>query len=163
MARPIEDEGHRLVAMKPFRFGQRVYDPGKLPDPVQCAGCAILVNARGDANDLRVMISTGSRWRALAFADEAQAQAVVPSVDLAALAREQVALAVRSLPQQPAPSVKLIESQPQQSAENLAPLAAAVLEMSEHVNMLLQERVDLMARVEFLEKHAIAAARIEAA
>lgn len=161
--RPIEDDGHAIVATKPFRPGRRVYSPDKLPDPAQCGGCLILVNDRHDANRLRLALSDGSSWRMLVFEDQLPTGRVVPSVDLAALAREQVALAVRSLPQQPAPAVRMIEAQPQQPSENIAPLAAAVLEMSEHVNMLLSERVDLMARVEFLEKHAIAAARIEAA
>lgn len=153
MARPIEDEGHRLVATKPLRLGQRVYDPSKLPDPVQCAGCAILVNARGDPNDLRVMVSTGSRWRALAFADEVQqGQTVVPQVDLAALAREQVALALRSLPQLAPQPVQLIESQPQQTSENGAALATAILEMSEHVNMLLSEYAKLKVRIDEIDK-----------
>jgi len=42
-------------------------------------------------------------------------------------------------------------------------MAEAVLVLSEHVNRLLNDCADLAARVEFLEKHAIARAELKSA
>ena len=166
MARPIDDDGHCLVATKPFRPGRRVYAPDKLPDPVQCAGCLIEVNDRHDASRLRMAMSDGSSWRFVAFADEAQVAApsravdLAPQVDVSALAREAIATV---LPTMLAPQPRVIEHAASgevgrqiaalQQADKIT--AEAFLELTGHVNRLLNENAELMARVEFLERHAI--------
>lgn len=66
----------------------------------------------------------------------------------------------RPVIQQPPPRV--IQA-PQVNSADIPALAQGMLELPEHVTRILNENADLMARVEFLEKHAIARAKIEAA
>ena len=157
MAKPIEDRGHLAEATKPLK--PRVYQSDRRPDPVQCAGCLITVCDATDAHSLHLEQSDGSRWRRLQFADEAtQALTPVPTVDVSALAREAVARAIAEAPQ---PQVKLIAPAGDGDSESNRVFAAAMLEMSDHVNRLAQENADLMARVDYIERHALAAAHLK--
>ena len=165
--RPIDDDGHMLVATKPLRLGRRVYAPDKLPCPVQCAGCVILVNDRQDTGRLRMALSDGSAW--VYFVREGENDVVSNSVDLTPLVRAAVADALPGLVANP---VKVIDHVRQQALpdgnklaelqQSIRALAAANLEISEHLDKVLADNADLWARVDFLERHALAKAEIAA-
>ena len=164
--RAIDDDGHCVVSAKPFRPSRRVYEPGKLPDPAQCCGCLILVNDRGDANRLRLALSDGSSWRFARFDDGSPAlAAVVQPVDIMPAVREAVRAVLPALQQS---QVRVIEHAPDgqpdarvkelQEAQQVG--AEAILEMADHVNRLLVQCAELMARVEYLENTALSKAQI---
>lgn len=161
MAKPIEDLGHAAQATKPLRL--RRYDPVRgLPDAGQCVDCLIIINdmkdgiARG-----RLAISNGATWDHVAWLDEiGQPLAPVQSVDVSALAREAVNRAIAEAPQ---PAVKLIAPSGDGSGEANRVFAQGMLEMSDHLDRLARENADLMARIEYIERHALAAAKIESA
>lgn len=165
--KPFEDLGHAVRATKPFRLKR--HDDGNLPDPGQCVDCLIIINNRHASSRPSVSISDGASWHHLGWLDQAPqpSQAVVVQPverDITPMIRAAVEQCLPTLVQQPA--VRVVQG-PGVAADTLAALqqadkltANAVLEMTEHVNRILNENADLMARVEFLEKHAVATARI---
>lgn len=166
----FRDEGHMLVANKPLRLG-KVYRPGKLPCPVQHAGCVILVNDSNGGDRLRLALSDGSSWVYFVREGEVSPQAVSvrPSeIDLTPMVRAAVEAALPALIPQP---VKIIEqvrekalpdlTQMDKLREDIRMLAVANLEISEHLNPISQKLADLMARVEFIEQNALAKAELE--
>lgn len=166
--KPIEDQGHLAQATKPFK--PKYYDEGRLPDPVQCAGCIIGVVNRQDHNRLSVRISDGSSWLTLGVAGVAQSVAV--QQDITPLVRAAVeGMLPTMIPS--VPTVKVIEHQPQGAfpsgteiadlRESIRVLANANLEISDHLQSVLSEYADVMARLEFVERHALARAEIKAA
>lgn len=163
--RAIDDGGACIVSAKPFRPSKRVYEPGKLPDPVQCAGGLILVNDRGDASRLRLALSDGSSWRFARFDDGSPALAAAQPVDIMPAVREAVMAVLPALQQS---QVRVIEHSPdgqpdarvQQLQEAQQVGAEAILEMADHVNRLLVQCAELMARVEYLENTALSKAQI---
>lgn len=150
--KPVEDRGHLVEATKPFKL--RVYEAGKLPCPVQCAGCLVIGVNRRDHNRLSLHVSDGSSWHAVSLG--ASPQAVVPvERDLRPMIRAAVEGMLPTLVAQPA--VKVIQGPgPQSENPDVPALARGVLEMAEHAMRLENDYADLLARVEFLEKHAIA-------
>lgn len=164
--KPLVDDGHMLVAQKPFRLGRRVYAPDRLPCPVQHAGCLILVNDRHDAGRMRVAFSDGSSWAFLVRAGEAEqtseAVAVRPAeVDLTPIVRAAVNEALPAM--LPAP-VRIVEHAPQAAMADMT----QVDELREHVRVLAAANLELaeqyarlLERLEFVERHALARAELE--
>jgi len=171
--RPVDDAGHMVVANKPLRLGQRVYAPDKLPCPVQCAGCVILVNDRHDSRRLRMALSDGSAWVFFVREGETPRQDVVArpaDIDLTPMVRAAVEAALPAMLPRPVKVVEQIRHDPlpiggesPQLREGVKALAAANLEISEHLNRVLTECADLMERVAYLEQNALAKAEIKAA
>lgn len=155
--KPIEDIGHAAAATKPLRLKRYDVQNG-LPDPAQCVDCAILVNDRSKPSEpARLAIASGSGWDFYTRESTQSAAVVVqqvPQVDLTALAREALQGA---LPQLLAQQPKVIQQQPapQLPSGDAKALANALLELSQHMQTLQRENAELMARVEFLEKHAL--------
>lgn len=76
MARVIEDLGHCGRASKPV--GLRVYEPGSLPDPGQCAQALIAINDRSDGVPrARLAMSNGASWDIVAVTSDLQSQQTV--------------------------------------------------------------------------------------
>lgn len=115
-------------------------------------------------------MSNGASWDHLAYRHEVEdlakkfdefrkrALATVPHVDLAELAREQVALAARHLPQ-PQPIAHQAQALPQLAGDDLTALreadrstAEAILCLSEHVNRLLMENAEIRAELEAIKR-----------
>ncbi len=161
--KPFEDLGHAVKVTKPFRLKR--CEAGGLPDPGQCVDCLIVINDRNSPSRPSVAYSDGTTWLHLGWLDQSPqpSQAVVVQPverDITPLIRAAVEQALPALVSQPA--VRVIQG-PQTPAIDVQPLAQGMLELSEHVNRILNENADLMARVEFLERHAIAHAKLEAA
>jgi hypothetical protein len=156
--KPIEDRGHLIEATRPWK--PKTYRSDRRPDPVQCAGCLIVVCDPDDAASLHLEQSDGSRWRRLQFADEGTNMVAqpLPNIDIEAIAREVLARAVAQFPK---PSVQAIAPSGDGGSESNRVFAQAMLEMSDHVAILSAEHADLMARVDYIERHALAAARIK--
>lgn len=165
--KPIEDAGAVAKVTKPLL--PRVYESHKLPCAIQCAGAIITVNNRHDSGSLCAMQSDGSRWRRLKFADE---DGAVAQQDITSLVRSAVEGMLPALVPS-VPPVKVIEHAPQgqlpssaelaELRESIRVLANANLEISDHLQTVLRENADLMARLEFVERHALAKAEIKAA
>jgi hypothetical protein len=147
------------------------YAPDRLPDAVQMAGCLIGVNdSRGGTPRQRLALSNGASWDLFARVDElaqpSQGLAVAEQFDIVPLVRAAVA---EMLPSIQAPLRVIhppaIAHMPADSATEIKEaqrhIAIAVLEVSEHVNRLLLENADLRARIEHIER--VALARVEAA
>lgn len=169
--KPFEDLGHAVRVTKPFRFKR--YDAGKVPDPGQCVDCAIIINDRlnGDPRS-RLALSNGASWDHVAWLDDRptapnQSVAVRPTeIDLTPLVREAVKAELAGMP----PAVKVIESRasvPDDTVKQLEDAnrvaANALIEVVEHINSLLRDRAEMMARIEYLENHAIAKVGIKGA
>lgn len=160
MPKAIEHEGHRVAV--PLPLALRRYEANKLPDPGQCVDCLIIVNDRSDGQPrARFAVSNGASWDFYVREDQAvssQAVALRPAeIDLTPMVRAAVEAALPALVSQPA--VKVIQG-PQMSPNDLQAVAQGMLEMSEHVNKVLNENADLRARIEFLESRAIVDARL---
>jgi hypothetical protein len=167
--KPFEDIGHAVAAQKPLKLVRR--EPGRLPDPGQCVDGLVVENDRSDGTPRgRVAVSNGASWDHLAYRHEVEdlakkfdefrkrALATVPHVDLAELAREQVALAARHLPQ-PQPIAHQAQALPQLAGDDLTALreadrstAEAILCLSEHVNRLLMENAEIRAELEAIKR-----------
>lgn len=161
--KPFEDLGHAVKVTKPFRLKR--CEAGGLPDPGQCVDCLIVINDRNSPSRPSVAYSDGTTWLHLGWLDQSPqpSQSVVVHPverDITPMIRAAVEQALPALVSQPA--VRVIQG-PQTAQIDVQPLAQGMLELSEHVNRILNENADLMARVEFLEKHAIAHAKLEAA
>lgn len=161
--KPFEDLGHAVKVSKPLRL--RRWEGGNLPDPGQCVDCLIVINDRNSTARPSVAFSDGTTWLHLGWLDQSPqpSQAVVVQPverDITPMIRAAVEQALPALVSQPA--VRVIQG-PQSAPVDLQPLAQGMLELSDHVTRILNENADLMARVEFLEKHAIAHAKLEAA
>lgn len=168
MAKALEDRGHSLAVTRPFQL--RRYDAGSLPDPGQCPDGVIVVNDRSDGVPrTRLALSNGASWDLFARTDEVKptaALAVVspqPQQDVTRLVQIAFADALPALQQQ----IKSAQIAPAQLTSDSGwqhgqkIMSDALVEMAEHVNRLLRENADLMARVEYLERHALA--RVETA
>jgi len=166
MAKALEDRGHSLAVTRPFQL--RRYEADRLPDPGQCTDCVIVVNDRSDGQPrARLALSNGASWDVFARVDEIKpsstAVAVQPHYDLAPLVHAAVA---EMLPSIQPPQLKVIQAPAQLPSDSgwqhgQKVITDALVEMAEHVNRLLRENADLMARVEYLERHALA--RVETA
>lgn len=172
--KPFFDEGHRVRATKPLAL--RRYQAGKLPDAAQCVDCLIIVNDQYDGVARgRLAISNGATWDHVAWIDDVgsgSALAVVPQpraeVDLTPLVRAAVDAA---LPGLMPPAVKVVEHVRDQALppaaelgklrEDIRALAVANLEISEHLQRVIHENAELMARIEYVEQNAIARAELE--
>lgn len=159
-----------IVANKPLRLG-KVYRPDKLPCPVMHAGCVILINDPNDNNRIRLALSDGSSWINFVREGEAASQAVAvrpTEIDLTPMVKAAVEAALPAMIPQP---IKVIEQRlealPADAAqldklrEDIRMLAVANIEISEHLDPIAQKLADLMARVEFIERHALATAELE--
>jgi hypothetical protein len=167
--KPIEDCGAYIQIHKPVK--PRFYTPDRLPDATQCAGCYIGVNdSRDGVPRVRYAISNGASWDYVARVDElpqpSQGPAVAQQFDLVPLVQAAVAdmlpsfqaplrvihpPAIAHMPADSATEIKLAQRH----------IATAVLEVSDHVNILMRENADLRARIEHIER--VALARVEAA
>jgi len=149
MPKLVEDRGHLAEATKPFK--PRVYRSDRRPDPTQCAGCLIVVCNAEDMSSLYLEASDGSRWRRLAFADEA-AQVIMPpppSVDVEGLKRLVLERAMAELPQ---PQMQVIAPPVDGDSEASRVFATAMLEMSDHLKKLAAENAEREAETAHLLK-----------
>jgi len=169
MAKALEDRGHSLAVTRPFQL--RRYDAGSLPDPGQCTDAIIVLNDRSDGMPrARLALSNGASWDLFAYVNELaqplQGLAVAEQFDLVPLVRAAVAEMLPSI-QAPLRVVQppAIAHMTADSATGIKDaqkhIAIAVLEVSEHVNRLLLENADLRARIEYIER--VALAKVEAA
>lgn len=169
MAKALEDRGHSLAVTRPLQL--RRYELGSLPDPGQCPDAIIVVNDRSDSVPrARLALSNGASWDLFACVNEpaqpSHAVAVAQQFDLVPLVRAAVAEMLPSI-QAPLRVVQppTIAHMPADSATEIKlaqkHIATAVLEVSEHVNRLMLENADLRARIEYIER--VALARVEAA
>lgn len=162
--RAITHEGHRVVSEGPFRVGRRVYSPDKMPCPVQCAGCVVLVNDRNGGGQMRLAFADGSSW--IYFVPEgastsAQAVATRPAeIDLTPLVKAAVNEALPAL--MPAP-VRVVEH----VAAPALPDMTRIEELQEHVRVLATANLELaeqyaklLERVEFIENTAVGRAEL---
>ena len=161
MPKAIEDDGHRARATKPLAL--RRYEAGKLPDPGQCVDCAIIVNDRSDGVPrARLAISNGASWDFYVREDEigtSKAVGVRPvERDITPMIQAAVDAALPALVT--APAVKVIQG-PQSTPNDVKELAAAMLDISGHVNGLANEHADLRAELETLKEIIRANDRIE--
>jgi hypothetical protein len=165
----FRDEGHMSVANKPLRL--RLYRSDKLPCPVQHAGCVILVNDRHDAERLRLALSDGSSWTFFVREGDVGSQAVAvrpTEVDLMPAVRAAIAAELPDMLPQPVKVIEHARETPlsdlakiDQLREDIKVLAAADIEIGEHLGPMLRQIAELMARVEFIEQNALARARLE--
>lgn len=144
MGRVIDDHGHLGRAVKPVAL--RTYEPGSLPDPVQCAGCLIIVNDRTDGNPrLRLALSNGASWDFIAFLTDASAQAQpARPIDLSAMVTRAVADQLPTLVQPPLPM--RVVSPPALASADQGRLLDALIVLTERVQ-------DLEQRIEFAERY----------
>jgi len=159
MARHIEDIGHATQATKPFKL--RRYDvQGGLPDPGQCIDAMIVVNDKTKPSEpARLALSNGAGWDFYVREGQAQVTPLVvqqmPQVDLSAMAREALTSALPEILSRQ-PKVLGLPQLANSSSDDTRKIADALLELSEHVNRLLRENADLTARLEFVERNALA-------
>ena len=169
MAKALEDRGYSLAVTRPFQL--RRYEIGSLPDPGQCSDAIIVVNDRSDGKPrARLALSNGASWDCFARVDELpqplQGLAAAQQFDLVPLVQAAVADMLPSL-QAPLRVIHppAIAHMPDDSATEIRlaqkHIATAILEVSEHVNRLMLENADLRARIEHIER--VALARVEAA
>jgi len=169
MAKWFDDRGHSVAITKPLQV--RRYDAGSLPDPGQCTDAIIVVNDRSDGMPrARLALSNGASWDLFACVNEpaqpSHAVAVAQQFDLVPLVRAAVAEMLPSI-QAPLRVVQpsAIAHVPADGVSDIHQaqkhIAIAILEVSEHVNRLLLENADLRARIEYIER--VALARVEAA
>lgn len=156
--RAITHEGHRVVAEGPFRIGRRVYSPDKMPCPVQCAGCVVLVNDRHGSGAMRLAFSDGSSW--IYFVPDGASTSTQDvttrpaEIDLTPLVRAAVNEALPAL--MPAP-VRVVEH----AAPRALPDMTGISELQNHVRVLATANLELaeqyarlLERVEFIEHNA---------
>lgn len=159
MSRPIDDLGHAVAARRPLVLAS--YNPKRgLPDAAQCVNALIVVNDPADADPRpRLALSNGQSWDFYRRDGDAPPLAAAPArLDLMPLIREAVAtldwrprLAVDQRPALPAPP-----DGGERYQDDLRTLAQALAEMAGHVTALQDECADLRARLEFVERHALA-------
>ncbi len=148
MPKPIEDRGHLLEATRPLK--PKVYRSDRRPDPVQCAGCLIVVCDPHDANGLHLEISDGSRWRRLNFADEESAAALIPTaptIDVEAIKREVISRAIAEMPQ---PSVKVISPPSDVGGDGLRAVAQDMMTIADHVASIADQSARHAAEIDQL-------------
>ncbi len=174
-----EDKGSCLEAPLPVRLKR--YKPGRLPNAAECVDCLIVVNDDADGVPrARLALSNGASWDYIGYVVDA-VPAVAPStalvvqpsapreIDLTPLVRAAVDAA---LPAMIPPPVKVVEQIAQgpipngdemaQLREHIKLLAAANLDLSEHLNTVLRNCADLEVRVDYIERNALAKAEIAA-
>ena len=174
-----EDKGAFLEAPGPVKL--RRYRPGRLPNAAECVDCLIVINDDADGDPRpRVAISNGASWDYLARGDQlvsappSTSLVVQPSrpseIDITPMVRAAVEAALPAMIPQPVKVIEQIRHEPvaiggeaAQLREHIKALATANLEISEHLNTVLVQCADLMERVEYLERHALAKAEIKAA
>jgi hypothetical protein len=174
-----EDKGAYLEAPLPVRLKR--YKPGRLPNAAECVDCLIVVNDDSDSVPrARLALSNGASWDYIGYVVDAvpaaapsTALVVQPSapreIDLTPLVRAAVDAA---LPAMIPPPVKVVEQITQSHIpsgdevaklrEHVKVLAAANLELSEHLHVVLRQFGDLEARVDYIERNALAKAEIAA-
>lgn len=167
MARVVDDHGHVGRATKPL--GLRVYEPGNLPDPAQCAQSLIIVNDRSDGVPrARLALSNGASWDLLAFTTEhVTGQSTHPglpqiTVDVRPMIERAVAERLPALVSamtpallqgvQGAPGEMRVVSAPFPPAE-LTKLRADNQELVQTVLMMAQRLAALEERLDFVEVH----------
>lgn len=158
--RVIEDGGATANVIKPLKVP--VFEPGRVPDPVTCAGALIVINDRSDGNPRpRLALSNGSSWDVLARVEEIPLGSG-PQADLAPMVTQAVlqrlpALVRAHVPALPAPVT--IEQKPSDPV-----IAQALIEMADTIQRQAHVIAELQARVEFIEQNGMAAdARIKVA
>lgn len=161
MAKAIEDRGSHIEATKPLKLKR--YPAGKEPNAGQCVDSLIIVNDQLDGVPrARLAISNGATWDHIAWLHELKAQpsqALVPvERDLTPMIRAAVETALPALVS--APAVKVIQG-PQSAPEGIKELAAAMLDISGHVNLLANENADLRAEIEVLKSQVRAIEQVE--
>lgn len=139
MARVVEDGGATSNVMKPLKLP--VYEPGRVPDPVTCAGAAIIINSRTDGNPRPALaISNGASWDIYARVDQVQQSTQIVQSPTTVDVTPIVVQAVRDIlpalvPRAPTP---LIPQAAPPAMEDLKTLAKAYLELAEKVRELEQ-------------------------
>lgn len=145
-------------------MGRRVYSPDKMPCPVQCAGCVVLVNDRNGGGQMRLAFADGSSW--VYFVPEGASTTTLDvatrpaEIDLTPLVRAAVNEALPAMI--PAP-VRIVEHKPQTALPNMV----EVDELREHVRVLATANLELadqyarlLERVDFIEHNAVARAKL---
>jgi hypothetical protein len=142
MARVIDDQGALGRATKPL--GLRVYEPGNLPDPVDCPQSLIIVNDRSDGLPrARLALSNGASWDYLSFTIENRGGHGMPAtVDLTPMVQqlvtEQLPAIVRAaMPAQP--TMRVISPDPgrQQLVDMLLEMTSRLEEVEDQLRFVI--------------------------
>ena len=148
MARAIDDLGHLGRATKPL--GLRVYEPGSLPDPMQCAGSLILINDRADGTPRpRLALSNGASWDLVALTTNSF-PAIPQTIDLTPIIQRAVAEQLPALAQ-PAP-MRIVS--PPASSMQLEQLKSDNISLTGLLIELTDRIAILEDRLMFVEAHA---------
>lgn len=153
MPRVIEDGGSVATILKPLRLP--VYEPGRLPDPVTCAGAIIIINDRRDGNPRpSLAVSNGASWDVYARVDQAQQVTQIvqspTTVDVTPL----VVTAVRDmLPELVSRATQQALPAPMATSDP-APFAQAILDMAEHMHAM-------QSRLDYIEQNALGRVVVE--
>lgn len=154
MARVVEDGGATSNVLKPLKLP--VYEPGRVPDPVTCAGAAIIINSRTDGNPRPALaISNGASWDIYARVDQVQQTTQIvqspTTVEVTPLIQQAVrdtlpTLVQRAMAALPAPQPAAAPMALPSDDERIKVMAQAMLEMSEQIARL-QHAVEDHSRV----------------
>lgn len=146
--KPIENQGAVAAVTRPLRL--RRYEAAHLPDPGSCVDSLIIVNDRSGPGSAGLRVSDGSSW--LDPGGPRQ------TVDVTPLVRE----AVRELLQAPSAPAALAAptAAPVPGTDDVRTVAAHMLQMLDTINALAQRLADAEARIEFLERSALARVEI---
>lgn len=165
--KPLEDAGTALQVNKPLRLKR--YEPNRLPDP-ETPDCLIIINDRHNGVPRgRLALSNGAAWDHVAWLDEIGAPR--ETVDMMPLVRQAVEAAVAQLPAQEVRVVErhpnhppaLPQSVPSEIGNQIGTVARAAADMGADMLRLQQEIVELKARLEFVERNALARVGVEVA
>lgn len=152
MGRVFDDLGHVGKAVKPI--GLRVYEPGALPDPGQCAHALIVVNDRSDGVPrARLMLSNGASWDPLAFTFDRQAGVMPTTVDVTPIIRQAVSEQLPALVQVQQPAMRVISPAPSSDAPSIAHIRQEHQQTLQIVAALLDRVAVLEERLAFVEQH----------
>lgn len=140
MARVVEDGGATTNVLKPLKLP--VYEPGRLPDPVTCAGALIMINSRTDGNPRPALaISNGASWDIYARVDQVQQTTQIvqspTTVEVTPLIQQAVRDMLPALVPRPQPQALPAPMPIDSEDPNLKLLAAGILEMEERLKALV--------------------------
>lgn len=152
MARVLEDVGHCGKATKPIAL--RVYEPGALPDPGQCAHALIVVNDRSDGVPrARLMLSNGASWDPFAFTFDKASGVMPTTVDVTPIIRQAVSEQLPALVQVQQPAMRVISPAPSSDAPAIAHLRQEHQQALDIMASLLERVAVLEERLAFVEQH----------
>lgn len=151
--KPVELVGAVAAVTRPLRL--RRYEAGHLPDPGACVDSLIAVNDRSRPGSVGLRFSDGSSWLACSGVVVQQQGPAHQTVDVTPLVQQ----AVREmLPALVPAAVPLLPSAggAGPDAEQVRQLAGHMLQLVDTINDLAARLGDAEARLEFLERSAVA-------